>query len=43
MAYGITDLAQQCRSRRRLAAGASGDVGAMLIGFGARLAHSTLD
>ena len=41
MAHGITDLAQQFRSRRRLAAGATGGVGA--IGFGARLAHSTLN
>ena len=40
---GGAHLAQQFRSRRRLAAGATGGVGAMFIGFGARLAHSTLN
>ena len=39
---GGAHLAQQFRSRRRLAAGATGGVGAMFIGFGARLADSTL-
>ncbi|BAO29140.1 leucine efflux protein LeuE [Sulfuritalea hydrogenivorans] len=40
---GGAHLAQQFRSRRRLAAGATGGVGAMFIGFGARLADSTLN
>ena len=40
---GGARLARQFRSRRRLAAGATGGVGAMFIGFGARLAHSTLN
>lgn len=39
---GGAHLARQFRSRRRLAAGATGGVGAMFIGFGARLADSTL-
>jgi len=39
---GGAHLAQQFRSRRRLAAGATGGVGAMFIGFGVRLADSTL-
>ena len=40
---GGAHLAQQFRTRRRLAAGATGGVGAMFIGFGARLADSTLN
>ena len=40
---GGAHLAQQFRSRRRLSAGATGGVGAMFIGFGARLADSTLN
>ncbi|MCX7163553.1 MAG: leucine efflux protein LeuE [Betaproteobacteria bacterium] len=40
---GGAHLAQQFRSRRRLAAGTTGGVGAMFIGFGARLANSTLN
>ena len=40
---GGAHLAHQVRSRRRLAAGATGGGGAMFIGFGARLAHSTLN
>jgi leucine efflux protein len=40
---GGAHLAQQFRSRRRLAAGATGGVGAMFIGFGAKLADSTLN
>ena len=40
---GGAHLAQQFRRRRRLSAGATGGVGAMFIGFGARLANSTLN
>ena len=40
---GGAHLAAQFRSRRRLAAGATGGVGAMFIGFGARLADTTLN
>ncbi|MCF8149771.1 MAG: leucine efflux protein LeuE [Burkholderiaceae bacterium] len=40
---GGAHLAQQFRNRRRLAAGATGGVGAMFIGFGAKLADSTLN
>ena len=40
---GGAHLAQQFRTRRRLAAGATGGVGVMFIGFGARLADSTLN
>ncbi|MCX7148027.1 MAG: leucine efflux protein LeuE [Rhodocyclales bacterium] len=40
---GGAHLAQQFRSRRRLSAGATGGVGAMFIGFGAKLANSTLN
>ena len=40
---GGARLAQQFRRRRRLAAGATGGVGATFIGFGARLANSTLN
>jgi leucine efflux protein len=40
---GGAHLARQFRSRRRLVAGASGAVGAMFIGFGAKLAKSTLN
>ncbi len=40
---GGAHLAQQFRSRHRLAAGATGGVGAMFIGFGAKLANSTLN
>ncbi len=41
--FGGAHLAQQFRTRRRLAASATGGVGAMFIGFGARLADSTLN
>lgn len=41
--FGGAHLAQQFRSRRRLSAGATGGVGALFIGFGARLADSTLN
>ena len=40
---GGARLARQFRSRRRLSAGATGGVGAMFIGFGVRLADSTLN
>ncbi len=40
---GGAHLAQQFRSRRRFAASATGGVGAMFIGFGAKLANSTLN
>jgi leucine efflux protein len=40
---GGAHLARQFRSRRRLAAGASAAVGAMFLGFGAKLAKSTLN
>lgn len=40
---GGARLAHQFRSRRRFAAGATGGVGAMFIGFGARLADSALN
>jgi len=40
---GGAHLAQQFRRRRRLAASATGGVGAMFIGFGARLANATLN
>ena len=40
---GGAHLAQQFRSRRRLSAGATGGIGAMFIGFGAKLANSTLN
>ena len=40
---GGAHLAQQFRKRRRVSAGATGGVGAMFIGFGARLANSTLN
>jgi leucine efflux protein len=40
---GGAHLAQQFRSRRRLAAGATGGVGAMFVGFGAKLAGATLN
>ena len=39
---GGAHLAQQFRSRRRLSASATGSVGALFIGFGAKLANSTL-
>jgi leucine efflux protein len=39
---GGAHLAQQFRARRRLSASATGSVGALFIGFGAKLANSTL-
>lgn len=40
--FGGARLAQQFRRRRRLSAGATGGVGALFIGFGAKLASATL-
>ncbi len=40
---GGAHLASQFRRRRRLAAGATGSIGALFIGFGAKLADSTLN
>jgi len=40
---GGARLAQQFRRRRRFAAGATGSVGALFIGFGAKLANTTLN
>jgi len=41
--FGGARLAQQFRRRRRLSAGATGGVGALFIGFGAKLAGATLN
>ena len=41
--FGGARLAQQFRQRRRLSAGATGGVGALFIGFGAKLAGATLN
>lgn len=41
--FGGARLAQQFRRRRRLSAGATGGVGALFIGFGAKLASATLN
>jgi len=41
--FGGARLAQQFRQRRRLSAGATGGVGALFIGFAARLAGATLN
>lgn len=41
--FGGARLAQQFRRRRRLSAGATGGVGALFIGFGAKLANATLN
>lgn len=41
--FGGARLAQQFRQRRRLSAGATGGVGALFIGFGAKLASATLN
>ena len=41
--FGGARLAQQFRRRRRLSAGAPGGVGALFIGFGAKLAGATLN
>lgn len=41
--FGGAHLANQFRSRRRMAASATGGIGAMFIGFGAKLADSTLN
>jgi len=40
--FGGAHLAAQFRRRRRLSAGATGVVGAMFIGFGVKLANTTL-
>jgi len=40
--FGGTHLAQQLRRRRRLSAAATGGVGGLFIGFGAKLANATL-
>jgi leucine efflux protein len=40
--FGGARLAQQFRQRRRLSAGATGGVGVLFIGFGAKLASATL-
>lgn len=40
--FGGARLAEQFKSRRRLAAAATGGVGALFIGFGAKLASATL-
>lgn len=41
--FGGARLAQQFRQRRRLSAGATGGVGVLFIGFGAKLASATLN
>lgn len=41
--FGGARLAQQFRRRRRLSAGATGGVGVLFIGFGAKLASATLN
>jgi len=41
--FGGARLAQQFRQRRRLSAGATGGVGALFIGFAAKLAGATLN
>jgi leucine efflux protein len=41
--FGGAHLAAHFRRRRRLSAGATGGVGAMFIGFGAKLASATLN